>query len=124
MSLHNPLSDLPDWVRSWAECTIAAAEECGIPVTVTSTLRTCEQQRALWDRAQAGLSRYPAAVPGRSAHQYGLAWDSSVPEGLRPNWRAIRVAAGWNVPLNDEVHAEVPGWRDLVVAPKCGAIFT
>lgn len=125
MALRNAdLGQLPPWVESWARCAIEAAEHCGIPVEVTSTLRSCEEQQRLYERYEIGLSRYPVARPGQSAHQYGLAWDSTVPEGLMPTWRAIRVAAGWHVPLGDIVHAEVPGWRSLVTAPLCGAVMT
>ena len=57
-------------------------------------------------------------LPGDSAHQYGLAFDSSfaadVKPQLMPLWVQVRRAVGFRVPDNDEVHAEVNGWREIV----------
>ena len=58
--------------------------------------------------------KYPANQPGDSAHNYGLAWDSYVPEEEMPLWVRIREYCGFAVPVNDEVHAELPDWREYI----------
>lgn len=56
----------------------------GRPTYVTSGRRTHEQQAALYRDWQAGTRRLPAAPPGRSAHEYGLAFDlGGAPRTLR-----------------------------------------
>lgn len=82
-----------------------------VPVT-TSTGRSIAEQEALY--AQRDTNPYPVNRPGDSAHQYGLAVDSDVPDAQQPIWRAVREYFGFRVPSNDEVHGEVPGWRALV----------
>ncbi len=54
---------------------ISVGEQAGVRVQITSTLRTGWEQRRLYWRWRAGLSPYPAAVPGTSAHEYGWAVD-------------------------------------------------
>ena len=87
------------------------ADYYGIAVTVTSTWRSMEKQAELRAAWEAGLSRWPANRPGESAHNYGLAWDSVVDERHQRLWKRIREFAGWRVPTNDIIHAEIPGWR-------------
>lgn len=82
-----------------------------LPV-VTSTYRSAEQQGELY--AKRDTNPYPVNRPGDSAHQYGLAFDSDVPDAQQPLWRAVRQFVGFRVPDNDEVHAELPNWRALV----------
>lgn len=108
----------------------------GVRPVVTSVLRSNEEQTALWNRYQGCLQRgervhpgnsnracrYPAARPGASAHNYGLAFDSVPPAGdsaaatrlIWDEWNYIRRAIGFVVPANDRVHAEFPGWRQLI----------
>ena len=50
-----------------------------IPCTITSGARSSVKQKALYDRYLRGLSRFPAAPPGRSDHEKGLAVDLSFP---------------------------------------------
>lgn len=83
-----------------------------VPVTVTSGKRTREEQDALYQAYLAGRSKYPAAPPGHSAHEAGLAWDSWVPDGFWGRWNEIRSLVGWKLLPSDQVHAEVPNWRD------------
>jgi hypothetical protein len=108
------------------------AQQYRVPVTVTSVRRTIEQQaklRANYELCLArdvfpseksftpGMScRYPANRPGDSAHNYGLAWDSWVPDGYWELWNAIREYCGFRLDPNDRIHAEVPGWREVVGA--------
>lgn len=94
----------------------------GIWPTTTSTYRSYEQQEELYEnRAQ---NPYPVNKPGDSSHQWGLGWDSWVPErdvvtayGTFPAWSLwtwVRSAYGLRVPTNDRVHGEYPGWREIV----------
>jgi hypothetical protein len=57
---------------------------------------------------------WPANRAGDSGHNYGLAWDSWVPDELMPDWIAWRRWQGWTVPPNDVIHAELPNWRAYV----------
>jgi len=104
-------------VRERAELVLAWANRFGIRPIVTSGFRSFSQQNALHLRFLAGESRFPANAPGDSAHNFGLAWDSVLPAPLRDrsdfeNWyHAVREFYGFNVPHNDLIHAEVPGWR-------------
>ena len=47
----------------------------GKPVTVTSTIRTPEEQKKLYEDCRSGKSPYPAAKPGESKHGSGNAVD-------------------------------------------------
>lgn len=118
------LSGLQTWARPPAEAALAFAGRYGITPTVTSVYRTLDAQRALRDRYERclrqgkvgtpGPCRYPANRPGDSAHNYGMAWDSWVPDYLMPWWIAVRRFYGFVVPDSDAVHAEVPAWRQIV----------
>lgn len=104
------------------------AQYYGLTVTVTSGLRTMEEQAALRARYERCLKtaggvypgnpdpecRYPANRPGDSAHNFGMAFDSSVPAFQQWAWDYLRAYAGFRVPENDKVHAEVPNWREYV----------
>lgn len=108
------LAGLQSWVRPYAEWCLDVAHYYGIPVTITSTYRSWAEQAELRRRYEQGRSRWPANRPGDSAHNYGLAWDSTVPERYQDWWNAVRRAAGFEVLDNDIIHAQVPRWRDLV----------
>lgn len=101
-------------LRPFAEEAVQLARAVGIPVTVTSTYRSWADQARLRDRYERGLSQFPANRPGDSAHNYRLAFDATVPERDRADWRLIRELIGWHVPGNDWIHAELPGWRQYV----------
>lgn len=90
------------------------AKQVGVPVTVTSTYRSMAQQQQLYTNYLAGRSQFPANPPGASGHNYGLAWDSVVPEAFREWWTSVRGYFGFKVPANDWIHAEVPNWQELV----------
>ena len=101
-------------VKSAVEWCFEAARLNGLQPTVTSTYRSLSEQRKLYRDFLAGKSPYPANPAGQSGHNYGLAWDSWVPDAQMPLWTAIREAAGFRVPANDLIHAEVPSWPELV----------
>lgn len=129
------LRGLHDDLRPHAEAPIRFAESLGFRVTVTSVYRSERKQRALFENFQAcqargvypsstslrpGYScRWPAAKPGFSAHNYGLAWDSTIEDPQRRYdqgtldgwWVAVRRWWGWEVdPESDRIHAQPPGW--------------
>jgi len=102
-------------VREAAEQAVRYAESYGIPVTVTSGYRSWEEQERLRNRWLQGQNPYPANAPGDSSHNWGLGFDSWVPEPYWPAWDYIRSAIGFRIyPDRDRVHAEYPGWRGVV----------
>ena len=70
-------------LKPWAEWLKTVAEYNGLTVQITSTRRTWGQQNSLWQRFLAcqgdpgafGGRCLPAAPPGHSAHEKGLAFD-------------------------------------------------
>lgn len=121
------LRGLHPQLRPYAEYAHQVAEYYGLKPQVTSVYRGMDLQRKLranWERCverglypsktqlQFGMScAYPANRAGDSGHNYGLAWDSWVPEGQMKDWQAIREWIGWRVPDHDQIHAELPEWR-------------
>jgi hypothetical protein len=70
------LGNLQSWLSPYAELLVSAAPYAGVQkVRVTSVRRSKARQQALYRRFLAGQSRFPAAPPGRSLHEHGLAWD-------------------------------------------------
>jgi hypothetical protein len=126
------LRGLDPGLRANAEAALVIARQYGVPVQVTSVRRTLEQQTRLRNNyelclqrgvfpSDASLSpgmscRYPANRPGDSAHNYGLAWDSWVPDEYWELWDAIRGYCGFELDPNDRVHAQYPNWRQVVGA--------
>lgn len=118
------LSGLNPTVREAASWCLDVAEYYGIPVTVTSGYRSFAQQQQLRTNFEKCVAsgrfgqgpdcKYPANRPGESAHNYGLAFDSSVPAEWMPAWTYIRQYAGLHVLPNDPPHAEYPQWRNYV----------
>ncbi len=108
------LRGLSPSVRTHAALTLEWAAYYRIPVVITSTFRSWNEQQVLYDKWLRGDSRWPAAPPGRSAHNWGLAFDSVVRPEHEAAWEWLRRALGWHVPLNDEIHAAVPEWRQYV----------
>jgi len=113
----------PD-VRAGAEFALDIARFNRISPRVTSVTRTWANQVRLRRNFERCVEegrfpsppdcRFPANEPGDSAHQFGLAFDSVVEPDDQAIWDAIRRWVGFGVPLNDRIHAEVPGWRRFV----------
>ena len=122
------LRGLDPAIREAAEWCLAVASYYKVPVTVTSASRAWAEQEQLRARYEGCLARgeqvypgnpdpacrFPANRPGDSAHNYGMAWDSWVPEAYRSWWTYVRELAGFRVPGNDWVHAEYPDWRNYL----------
>ena len=114
-------------LRPYADYAFQIAKANGLEPIVTSVYRGLPQQQRLrtnWEECQRrglypsdvslgfGMScKWPANRPGDSGHNFGLAWDSWVPEKDMPLWVAIRQWIGWQVPDHDQIHAELPEWR-------------
>jgi hypothetical protein len=115
------LAGLHPEVRPYAEFAMAVARHFKINPTITSVKRSWANQerlRATYERClaagtfgQPGECRWPANRPGDSSHQWGLSFDSWVPDEQMPAWVAIRRWVGFTVPDKDVIHAEVPNWR-------------
>lgn len=58
--------------------TQADARRARMSVTITSQFRSIQKQAQLRRRFEQGLSRFPAARPGFSMHNYGFAFDAVV----------------------------------------------
>lgn len=115
------LSGLHPQVRPYAEYAVALAHAFGIKPVITSVKRSWAQQTQLranyehclatgqYKRTKACM--WPANKPGDSSHQWGLSFDSWVPDAQMQKWILIRRYVGFSVPDNDRIHAEVPNWR-------------
>lgn len=69
------LSLLAPEFRPYARALVEVAQKYGLRPRVSSTYRSLEEQRRLYERYVAGLHPYPVAPPGQSWHNYGLALD-------------------------------------------------
>ena len=119
------LASLADTFRPWAEWIVNLAKYADASVRVTSTFRTHAKQQELYKAWRQGRSRYPAARPGNSAHEYGYAVDLVFSNAdARDVVRNIWVGAGGNLGNDDEIHFEFSNWRDLVQYGDPGTIDT
>lgn len=103
------LRSLEPQAREVAQAFVRFLQSHGVRVTVTSTRRSMSEQQRLWDRYKAGLSKYPAAPPGRSMHGAGIAFDLHLDP---PLYEAAGIAwerAGytWGGRFNDEIHFDL-----------------
>lgn len=97
-----------------ARSLVDVANRAGVQPRVTSTLRTRSEQARLYRRFQAGASKYPAAPPGRSAHEYGYAFDIVVvgDENLADLGQVWESWGGvWGGANRDPIHFEYPGFH-------------
>jgi len=110
-------------IKPAAEWALDVADHYGIPVTVTSGVRSLQEQTRLRRNFEQCVATgrypsppdclYPANRPGESAHNYGLAWDSVTSPEWMPAWVWIRQYAGFKVLPQDQPHAEYPGWEQF-----------
>lgn len=96
-------------IRPAAAYLFAVAQANGLFPRVTSTYRSYAQQARLYRRYLSGLSPYPAAPPGRSLHERGLAFDMVVNNAayyplLGRLWE--QMGGRWGGRFNDEIHFE------------------
>lgn len=105
----------PDLRQGLLELTQLVSASGGL-LTITSTVRSAQQQDFLWKRYRKGESPLPAAAPGHSAHEYGWAFDAIVSPG---EWQSL-VGRAWEHTwggkwggARDPVHFELPGASQL-----------
>lgn len=69
------ITELQPWLVPYARYLLDVAAYNRLAVQVTSVARSSTAQARLYERYRAGLSDLPAAPPGRSLHEHGLAFD-------------------------------------------------
>lgn len=87
-------SSLHPQVEPWATALYQVAQRYGLQPRVTSTFRSRAEQQLLYDRYRRGQSRWVAAPPGRSLHNYGHAFDLVVNSPQAQEWLG-RVWESW-----------------------------
>ena len=103
------LKELVPELQPFAFWLVNLALAQGWSVRITSVYRSEREQRMLWDEWVRGNRRLPAAKPGCSQHQYGLAWDMVINEDpFGPFQRAIggawkEIGGSWGG-IGDPVH--------------------
>ncbi|GAG84918.1 unnamed protein product [marine sediment metagenome] len=103
------LKELHPQVRPAAEWLVMLAAAQGWDVRITSVFRSFREQDGLYQDWIRGRRVLPAAKPGCSQHQYGLAFDMVIAEDMHgPLQRAIggawRQVGGWWIGQTDPVH--------------------
>jgi LAS superfamily LD-carboxypeptidase LdcB len=100
------LRTLDPGVYRTAAAFVAALQRAGVSVTVTSARRSADEQAALYARAKAGLSRYPAAPPGHSMHALGVAFDLHLDPPVYQDAGTIweRLGGTWGGRFKDPIH--------------------
>jgi hypothetical protein len=100
----SPFSSLQPWLVPWADALYSAWPYA----QVTSVRRTFSQQTRLWNAFLRGESRYPAAPPGTSKHEFGLAWDMvaepAILAALGELWESW--GGTWGGRFGDPIHFE------------------
>jgi hypothetical protein len=108
-----------DIVRRAMYSFVRDCSRAGIRVVVTSTDRSAASQRRLYEAWLArGRTGLPAAPPGSSTHEYGVAFDATYPRARTDEVVAIAERHGlvWFGP-KDWVHFDPFGpaaWRELL----------
>ena len=105
------LRGMDSQLRPYAEYALKLAHYYKLHPVVTSVFRGWAEQQRLRARYEAGQSKWPANRPGDSAHNFGWAFDSWVPDDEMQLWAEIRRFVGWEVFDSDIIHAQLPDWR-------------
>jgi len=104
--------------KQWCDWCLSELERRGYSGTVTSGKRSRAEQSRLYQNYITGRSTLPAAPPGRSAHEYGLALDFVVDQGKNSpqQAKAMDLLRGWGGELvsGDPVHVQYPGFRQAL----------
>jgi len=69
------LNTLDRRLSPWAKYLYRLGKQYDSKLVVTSAYRSPAKQARLYEAYKRGESDIPAAPPGRSLHQFGLAWD-------------------------------------------------
>lgn len=75
---------------------------------LTSVRRSYQKQSELWQAYLRGATKYPAAPPGTSKHEYGLAFDIIAPTPVLNALGALweRMGGRWGGRFGDPIHFE------------------
>jgi hypothetical protein len=106
------LNSLESWLQPAAHQLVSIASQAGLYPRVSSARRTHAQQALLYRRFLAGQSRFPAAPPGHSSHELGLAFDLWVNDesqlsDLGQVWE--QMGGVWGGHFHDPIHFEAGG---------------
>lgn len=96
---------------TWCNWALAQLDQRGFDPTVTSGVRSLGEQERLYRDYQNGRSRLPAAPPGRSAHNYGLAIDVWAGNGQQAAMMRVLESFGGELVSGDPPHCQYPGFR-------------
>jgi peptidoglycan L-alanyl-D-glutamate endopeptidase CwlK len=124
------LSDLRPEVRPLVDAFLDSCAAAQVDVLVTCTLRSNDEQAALYAQGRTTPGRIVTDAPaGQSAHNYGLAIDIVPMVNGKPDWNgadpvwkqcgALGVIAGleWagapGFPFPEEPHFQLPNWRTI-----------
>lgn len=93
----------------YAEWIYYAMRQVDPTTRITSVRRSSTEQARLYRRYLAGQSRFPAAPPGRSKHEQGLAFDIVARDETLAAAGALweRIGGRWGGRFNDPIHFEV-----------------
>lgn len=119
-----PIWGQTDWATALEEKVCGFARSVGIQVTVTSRLRTCEEQCTLYNAGRT------TAAPNTSQHEWGCAFDVVPISGFTAYGATKKMAIEWLVALSkyyggyglaesDHAHCEVfsnATWRAWLIA--------
>jgi hypothetical protein len=106
------LSSLEPWLQPAAVQLVNIAAAAGLGPKVSSARRSHAQQALLYRRFLAGQSRFPAAPPGGSMHELGLAFDLWINDesnlsDLGQVWE--QMGGVWGGHFKDPIHFEAGG---------------
>ncbi len=106
------LGTLQRWLIPAATQLVNIAAAAGLSPRVSSARRSHAQQALLFRRFLAGKSRFPAAPPGRSTHELGLAFDLWINDesqfvDLGTVWE--QNGGVWGGHFKDPIHFEAGG---------------
>jgi len=107
------LHSLESWLQPAAVQLVNIAAAAGLGPKVSSARRSHGQQALLYRRFLAGQSRFPAAPPGNSMHELGLAFDLWVNDesqlaDLGQVWEQS-MGGIWGGHFKDPIHFEAGG---------------
>ena len=97
--------------RQWCDWMLTYLDQRGFDPIVTSGRRTYGEQQRLYSAYLAGRSSLPAAPPGRSAHNYGLAIDVWAGNGQQGAMMNVLRSFGGELVAGDAPHVQYPGFN-------------
>lgn len=98
-------------LQPYADHLYRVARERRWAPIITSAYRSSSLQKKLYERYKSGKSRFPAAPPGTSLHEYRLAFDMDLGDErnlayLGRLWESFGRGFVWGGRFRDAVHFE------------------